>query len=60
MLTVTAQCARTRMLREQGMESPSVLLNMIIIVLGAQVCRLFATPWTEGCQAPLSMEFSSA
>ena len=38
MLTVTAQCARTRMLREQGMESPSVLLNMIIIVLGAQVC----------------------
>ena len=35
MLTVTAQCARARILIEQGMESPSVLLNMIIIVLGA-------------------------
>ena len=24
----------------------------------AQLCQLFATPWTIACQAPLSMEFS--
>ena len=27
-------------------------------VLVAQWCRLFVTPWTVACQAPLSMEFS--
>ena len=27
-------------------------------VLIAQLCRIFAIPWTVGCQPPLSMEFS--
>ena len=32
--------------------------HSVIVVQSLSCVRLFETPWTEGCQAPLSMEFS--
>ena len=38
-------------------EPPGKPHSVIVVQLLSYV-RLFETPWTEGCQAPLSMEFS--
>ena len=44
---------------ESSVESPCVCVCVCVCVKSLSHVRLFATPWTVACQAPLSMRFSS-
>ena len=52
LLACKPACGRGGCLRRDSGAQP----HPIVGVLGRSVVRLFSTPWTVGCQAPLSME----